>query len=94
LDLLRFCGEFALQVNYLLFQIQGLGREFFSPPSHTGSGAHSASYSIGIGVVLSSVITRPGREADTSPPSITGVKNAWSCTTGVKVKGEVIPVFN
>jgi hypothetical protein len=40
------------------------------------SEAHPASYSMGTGV-LSSVVKRPGREADHSPPSSSQVTNEW-----------------
>jgi hypothetical protein len=42
------------------------------------SGAHPASYLMGIGV-LSSGVKRPGRETETSSPR-TEVKNTWSYT--------------
>lgn len=39
----------------------------------TGSGAHPASYSLGV--------KRPGRESDHSPPTSAVVKNYRSCTS-------------
>jgi hypothetical protein len=45
-----------------------------------GSGAHPASYPMGIRAV-SLGVKRPGYEADHSPPSSAEVKNAWSYTS-------------
>jgi hypothetical protein len=45
-----------------------------------GSGAHPASYPIGIRGSFPG-LKRPGREADHSPPSSAKVKNAWSYTS-------------
>jgi hypothetical protein len=41
----------------------------------TGSGAHPASYPMGIGGSFSVGKARPGRDADNSPPSSAEVKN-------------------
>jgi hypothetical protein len=53
------------------------GRGFFSSSLcvETGSGAHPASYPIGTGGPFPRGKARPGRDADHSPPSSTGVKN-------------------
>jgi hypothetical protein len=45
-----------------------------------GSGAHPASYPMGIGT-LSLEVKRWGREPDHSPPSSAEVKNAWNYTS-------------
>jgi hypothetical protein len=52
------------------------------PPLHivqTGSGAHAASYPMGIGSF--SGVKRQGREADHSPPPSAEVKNTWISTS-------------
>jgi hypothetical protein len=49
-------------------------------PSHTGSGAHPASYPVGTGV-FSPEVKWLGHEADHLPPSSAKVKNAWSYTS-------------
>jgi len=67
---------------------------FFSLPHRiqTGSGAHPASHPMGTGDSFPGV-KRTGREADRSPPSSAGVKNAWSytstppCRHGVQLNG-------
>jgi len=46
----------------------------------TGSGAHSASCTMGTGISYPGV-KRLGREADHLPPSSAEVKNVWSCTS-------------
>jgi len=60
---------------------------------HTGSGAHPASYPMGIGCSLP-VIKRPGREADHSAQSSGRVKNVWSYTSTQPyvIKGYVLMV--
>jgi hypothetical protein len=50
------------------------------PVVQTGSGAHSASYTVGIGGSFPG-IKQPGSEADHSPPTSTDVKNPWIYTT-------------
>jgi hypothetical protein len=50
-----------------------------------GSGAHSASYPVGITNSFPGV-KRPGREADHSPPSSAEVKNAWSYTSTAPIR--------
>jgi hypothetical protein len=47
----------------------------------TGSGAHPASSTQWIPGALSLGVKRPGLGADHSPPSSTGVKNAWNYTS-------------
>jgi hypothetical protein len=46
----------------------------------TGSGAHTASYPMGTGV-LSPEVKRPGHEVDHSPASSAEVKNVWGYTS-------------
>jgi hypothetical protein len=48
----------------------------------TGSGAHSASYTKGIGAI-STVVKRPERKVDHSPPTSAEIKNMWiyTCTS-------------
>jgi len=46
----------------------------------TGFGTHSSSYTMGGGDTFSRV-NRPDREADHSPLSSAGIKNAWSYTS-------------
>jgi hypothetical protein len=48
---------------------------FFLHKVHTNSGAHPASYTMGIGVSLSPRVKRPGCEAEYSPPLHAEVKN-------------------
>jgi hypothetical protein len=51
---------------------------------HTGSGAHPASYAMGLRG-LSLGIKRPGREADHRPLSTAEVKNPFTTTTTVEL---------
>jgi hypothetical protein len=43
---------------------------------HTGSGAHQASYAMGVGA-LSRGLKRKGRGGDHSPPTLAEVKEKW-----------------
>jgi hypothetical protein len=57
----------------------GAGNSSLHHRVQNGSGAHPAIQ--WVPGALSLGIKRPGREADHSPPSSTGVKNAWSYTS-------------
>jgi len=62
-------------VRFLL----GAGTLFLRHRVQTGSGAHSSSCAVSIGVFPPGVM-RSGREVDHSPPSSAEVKNTWSYT--------------
>jgi hypothetical protein len=62
--------------NYRAIEVRSpTGADFSSSPCvQTGSGAHPASYSMGIGGSFPGGKARPGRNADHSPPSSAEVK--------------------
>ena len=84
-------------MNYILLFILWIGYELDGPGFEcqqwqdiysviqniqTGSGAHTASYSLDTGVSPSPPgVKRPGREAIHSPPPNAKVKNKWSYTS-------------
>ena len=51
---------------------------------HTGFGAHRFFYLVGTGGSFPEV-KRPVREVNHKPPSITEVKNRWSCTSALPI---------
>jgi hypothetical protein len=72
------------KIGVLGFDSQrGLG--IFHHRVQSGSGAHPASYPMGTRGSFPGV-KPPGREADHSPPSSAGVKNAWSYTSTPPVR--------
>jgi hypothetical protein len=73
---------FSDETGWLVGGSSPAGAGNFSPHPHvqTGSGAHPASYPVGIrGSFPGDKV--PGCEADYSPPSSSEVKNAWNYTS-------------
>jgi hypothetical protein len=67
----------------------GAGNFSLNHRVQNGSGAHPASYPMGI-VDSFLGVKRPGREADHSGPSSAEVKNAWSYTSTPPIRLHVV----